>query len=345
MPMRRAVLAAVLALAAPAAFPDVAVDHAGVQCVVADRYPRLEASVPAGAAIARARVYFRPEAAPGWYVVDMKRAGTTLTGVLPRPQKSLQAFRYYIEVTDAAFAAARTPEFAPVVVGSAASCADKVVAATETSATVLLTPPGGAPPIPIGFAPSGVTAAATGSAAAGAASAGGGGIGTTALVVGGVAVAAGAAAVAVGSGGGDGDGNRDGNGDGNAGGGGSGGGGGGGGGTTPGGGGGPTPPTVYNIAFLPAPPGMDVSACAGRSLQWSSQAASAGADGVIDTTWAPNEPNTMRVTGRVTAAGFEATLACVSGGAPGSISAAASGAGYRGSWNFRGQSGTVDITR
>ena len=52
-----------------------------------------------------------------------------------------------------------------------------------------------------------------------------------------------------------------------------------------------------------------------------SQALSPSPDGSFDQTWAPNEPNTMRVTGRATATTFEATLTCVSGGPSGSINA------------------------
>jgi hypothetical protein len=353
-----AVALTLLASAAPVA-AEIAVDHAGVECVIAGRNPRLEATVPAGAEVARARVHFRPETSPGWYVVEMTRAGAVLTGVLPRPTKSLKAFRYYIEVTDAAFAAARTAEFAPVVVESAAGCSGKMVAATETAVSVVLTPPGGAPPLPIGFSPSGVTtaastAAASGAtasgAAAGSAAAGGGGIGATTIIIGGAVVAAGAA-VAVTSGGGDDGGSRDGSGDGNnnagGGGGGNSGGGNGGGGTAPGGGGGgPNLPTavVYDVFFQPSPPGLDVSACAGRSVTWCCQPIAIAPDGAFDDTWSMNDPNTMRVTGRATGGTLQATISCTNGGASGSITATGDASGYRGAFDFRGQRGSVTIT-
>jgi hypothetical protein len=128
-------------------------------------------------------------------------------------------------------------------------------------------------------------------------------------------------------------------------------GGGNGGGVTPGTAPGTTPgtnpasPSVYDVTFLPSPPGIDVSACAGgRTLTWCCQNISAPS-GTFDTTWAPNEPNTMRVAGTVNDTTFAATLACVSGSGAGSIQASGSGGNYQGTWTFSGQRGAVSITR
>jgi hypothetical protein len=67
------------------------------------------------------------------------------------------------------------------------------------------------------------------------------------------------------------------------------------------------------VRFSPSPPGIDVSACAGRNLTWSSQAVSPDPAGNINAVWAPNEPNTMRVVGTVSATVFQAALRCVGG--------------------------------
>ena len=324
---------------------EIPIAHTGVQCVVAERFPRLEAQVPVGVDVGRARVHFRPESSKVWYSVDMTRRGHALAGTLPKPKKSLPGFRYYIEVTDVAFASSRTAEYAPVVAGNAAGCAQKVQAVTETTAVVVLVPAPGAPPLPAGFASSGVTTASVGSAA-GATAGAGGGIGATTAIVGGVVVAVGAGLAVVG-GGGDGgsDGGSDGRGE-------NGGGSGGNAGGSPGGTPGSTPSPApspgatpaLHVVFEPSP-GMDVSPCAGTRLTWSSQALSPRADGSFDQTWAPNEPNTMRVAGRATATTFEATLTCVSGGPSGSINASGSADLYRGSFDFRGSRGTVTIER
>lgn len=303
---------------------EITIAHTGVQCVVAERFPRLEAQVPAGVEVARARIHFRPESSKVWYSVDMARTGHALAGMLPRPKKSLPSFRYYIEVTDAAFASSRTAEYAPVVADNAAACRDKVQAATETTAVVLLLPPSGAPPIPAGFASSGVTTTTAGGAA-GAAAVGGGGIGATTVIVGGVLVAAGAG-VAVATGGGD-DGSSGNDGRGENGG--------------PGGGN----PVTYSVLFEPSPPGIDVSPCGTSAPSYCCQVVNVRADGNFAETWSPSAPNTLRVVGRATATTFEATLTCVSGGPSGSINATGASDVYHGSFDFRGSRGSVTVQR
>lgn len=341
-PSRYAALLAVagVSLLSPATgMAEIAITHSGVQCVVAERFPRFEAQVPAGVELVRARIHFRPESSAAWYSVGMARTGDALTGSLPRPRKSLPSFRYYIEVTDAAFASSRTAEFAPIVADSRAGCSDMIQAATETTAAVLLMSPSGAPSIPAGFASTGVTTTAAGGAA-GAAVSGGGGVGATMAIVGGVVVAGGAALAVAGRGGDGGSGENDGDGNG--------GGPGGSPGNTPGG----SPgvgvggnPVRYSVLFEPSPPGIDVSACAGSRVTWSSQSVNVRPDGTFDETWAPSQPNTMRVTGRATATTFEATLACVSGGPSGTITATGSTDLYLGSFDFRGSRGTARVER
>jgi hypothetical protein len=53
----------------------------------------------------------------------------------------------------------------------------------------------------------------------------------------------------------------------------------------------------------------------------------------------------MRITGRVTATTFEATMTCVSGGPSGSITATGSTDLYRGSFDFRGSRGSARVQR
>lgn len=323
-PSRRASVLAAIVVSVVSPAPgagEIAIVHTGVECVVAERFPRLEAQVPGGVELARARIHFRPEGTAFWYSVEMARTGDALVGRLPRPKKSLASFRYYIEVTDPAFASSRTAEYAPRVAGARSQCAGKAQTAAEMSASVVLTPSSGAPPIPPGFAASGVTTAAAATAATaaavGAAAAGGGGIGATAVIVGGAVVAAGAA-VAVTAGGGDGGAGGDGDGRGGG-------------------------PVEYQVLF--DLPGLDVSSCVGRPTSWCCQPVHARPDGSFDETWSATDPNTVRIAGRVTASTFDATLNCVSGGAGGSISATGSNASYRGTFEFRGSRGGVTVRR
>jgi hypothetical protein len=172
--------------------------------MVADRFPKLEARFGDPDAIGRARVQFRGEAGP-WYFVAMKREGTVFVGTLPKPKSSLKKISYYIEATDRQFRENRTQEFAADVVPQAALCADKKMMAGVASAapaSLIVGGPSGAAAVPAGFSSSGVVAApAATTAAASGGAAGGGGI-STAAVVGIVAGGAAIAGVAVAAGGG-----------------------------------------------------------------------------------------------------------------------------------------------
>ena len=76
------------------------IDHAGVGCVVAGSFPRLETRLAPEDRVARARVYFRAEDAVHWYYVEMKAEAGSYWAALPKPQKTLKRFDYYIEATD-----------------------------------------------------------------------------------------------------------------------------------------------------------------------------------------------------------------------------------------------------
>ena len=309
------VLAVGLALAAE---QGPAIGHAPVGCVVAGKFPRFEARFDPAATVARALVHFRPEGGTQWYAVAMKRDAQGSAGVLPKPKSSLTAFRYYIDVTDSAFATSRTAEYTTAVVTGPGACRGKLVASALGSASVLLEAPAGAPVVPAGFASSGVAGAGAGTAGAGAAGATGGGIGagTVALIVGGGAAVAGAA-VAVAKG-------RGSSGAGN------------------GGDNGSTGPRPLDVTFTPD---VDVSACAGRQLSWCCQNLHPDASGRFDETWSPGEPNTARITGSASDTTFTATLTCVSGGSSGSLSASGSGGTYQGSFAFGNSRGALTVKR
>jgi hypothetical protein len=324
--------AALSALAPEARAQAPTIDHAPVACAAAGKFPRLEARLAPSDQVASARVLFQGKTSD-WYAVTMKLEGPVFVGVLPQPRKDLKSFRYYIDVTDKALGTSRTAEFTTSVVESASTCKGKLMAGALSSASVILQGPAGVVALPAGFASTGVIAAGTaagsgtavGAAGAGA-GAGGGGVGATALVVGGLAVAAGAVAVGGAKGGSDSSSDSSPTGPGS---------------TNPGQSG-----AVYNIVFQPTPPGIDMSACAGRPLTWSSQALSGvDANGNFNMTWAPNEPNTARISGQLTATSFQATLACVNGAQSGSISATGSGSSYSGSWTFGSQRGQASITK
>ena len=196
-------VACLLVLAPPLRAQGPVIDHSAVACMAAEKFPQLEARIVEPEAIARARVQFRGEGGP-WYFVEMKRSGGVFTGVLPKPKKSLKTIHYYIEATDRQFRENRTQEFAASVVPEAMACADgKMMAGVASTASVIVGSPAGAAAVPAGFSPAGVASATGSSATAAGASAGsGGGIGTAAtvgIIAGGAAVAG--VAVAASSGG------------------------------------------------------------------------------------------------------------------------------------------------
>jgi len=186
----------------------VSIDHQGVGCVLAEKFPRFDARLDPAAAVARARLNFRPEGGAHWYYVDMKPEAGLFHGILPKPQKTLHRFSYYIDVTDKAFHASRTAEIvAEVATGPAACKREKVLAAGLSRANVLLHAPegvAGAPAVPGGFAADGVVAASGAGTTAGTTAAAAGGLGAKAVVLGTVLAAGGAAAVVAATSGGEG---------------------------------------------------------------------------------------------------------------------------------------------
>jgi hypothetical protein len=153
---------------APATDP-LTIQHQPVRCLVAGKYPELDACFEPAARVARARVYFRGEGAGDWHYVEMKAEAPCFRGVLPRPKKSLKQVSYYVAVTDRDFAEARTQEYATQVVPDEKSCSGGIVAPFLTSASVVV---GGAA-LPAGFVGGlGATAVVTGAAVVGAGAAG-----------------------------------------------------------------------------------------------------------------------------------------------------------------------------
>jgi len=152
-----------------------AIDHKEIGCVIAGKYPAVDACFVPAADLARARVYFRPEGTTNWYYVDSwghrppRAQATCLQTTLPKPKKSMvnKRVEYYVEAVGKSMGESQTPLFSPMVVEKESDCAkDKKAAAVLPTAigNVL-------PALPPGFV--GV---------------GGGALGTVAAVVGAGAV-------------------------------------------------------------------------------------------------------------------------------------------------------------
>src|SRR5258708_26932271 len=108
-------------VASSAAGQGLAIEHDGLGCVVAGKYPKLSACIAPRSRVARARVYFRGEGTPNWYYVPLTSDMPCYRGLLPKPKRDLRRFSYYIEAMDAAFAETQTGEYVADVVPDAPS--------------------------------------------------------------------------------------------------------------------------------------------------------------------------------------------------------------------------------
>jgi hypothetical protein len=149
------------------------IDHKPVGCIVAEKYPRLNACFSPADQLARARVYFRQEdGPPNWYYVEMKADAPCHFGILPKPKKQLigKKVLYYVNAFDQKFAENRTVDNEALVVKSEGECRKDVPVAPIAAGA----PAAVFPAVPAGFAAAGVGGATVVAAVAGAAVVGGG---------------------------------------------------------------------------------------------------------------------------------------------------------------------------
>ncbi len=175
---RLAAVVACLTVFSPASSQEpeaVRIEHAAVECVVAGLHPEITACFDPDAAVAQARVFFRARADRHWYYVRMAPKGPCRSAFLPKPRKSAQAIRYYVESATRDFATTRTDEREAEVRGRNA-CATPAAAKAVVAVSSLT----GGPSVPLGFgagalsAPAVVGVVAAGAAVGGAVVVGGG---------------------------------------------------------------------------------------------------------------------------------------------------------------------------
>ena len=130
----------------------MAIEHQDVACIVAGKFPMLDACFRPGPRLARARVYFRPEGAPNWYYVDASAPAPPKEGdaadlvcrraTLPKPKNSMieKHVEYYVDATGRQQESSQTETFRPLVVKSEGDCKKKVIAPFVPSALVQVFP-------------------------------------------------------------------------------------------------------------------------------------------------------------------------------------------------------------
>ena len=170
----------------------LSINHPGLQCIVRDYYPQLNANIQPQEEVQIGRVYFRAAQHSDFYYVDMQRTATGYQAILPRPAPDTTQVVYYIEGIDPDFDPTRTVEFYPEVTDHETCERRDPEAAYFTGddpRIVIGSTVSGAASVPPGFLATGISSfvSASGtvaSVAAGAAAGGAaGGLGTTGLVL------------------------------------------------------------------------------------------------------------------------------------------------------------------
>ena len=194
------VIMVTLATASPA-LAEVVITHDAVDCVVAGRFPVIQAGLEPRVEVAQARVYFQARGTAHWYYVEMRSDGAAaFQATLPRPLDSLHGFDYYIEAFGRGLAPGRTRDYEARVTTEARGCPAGLRTATAVGSvpsSLVVGAAEGAPALPRGFSHAGLVSSVTGSAAsaAGAGATGTGGVSTGMLV--GLGAAAATAGIAV----------------------------------------------------------------------------------------------------------------------------------------------------
>ena len=111
--MTRLLVIALAALAVPAMADDApVVEHQPAPCTVFGRPIALCASVTDDSAVAKARIYFRPQGEDYYAFVDMAFAGLNYCGTLPAPREGeIKVIEYYVQAVDDQYQAQRTSTF------------------------------------------------------------------------------------------------------------------------------------------------------------------------------------------------------------------------------------------
>lgn len=120
----------------------IAIDHKAVGCIVAGKFPKMNACFDPNSQVAAGRVYFRAEGGTSWYYVVNKPDAPCWTAILPKPRKELidKHVDYYVQVTGKDLQESRTSEYHPIVVAREADCKDKPVGLYLNKASVSVFP-------------------------------------------------------------------------------------------------------------------------------------------------------------------------------------------------------------
>jgi hypothetical protein len=148
--------------AAAAQSEDGTILHDGIDCLIENEFPLVEAQILPMENVARARVYFRSALGSSYYFVEMVPEGGIFTGKLPKPKLEASPITYYVEATTTDFGELSTPEYDATVIPEEEDCDGEVAAIGPPGAvTVFSASTGAALAVPAGFAAGGLAIAGT----------------------------------------------------------------------------------------------------------------------------------------------------------------------------------------
>ena len=98
------------------------IDHDAIECVPITQFVELSADVTPAEQVRNCRIYFRSNAYPDFYFIDMEGVGEEFAAYLPKPAPETTSVIYYLECLDGAFLNSRTAELAATVVDSESAC-------------------------------------------------------------------------------------------------------------------------------------------------------------------------------------------------------------------------------
>lgn len=98
----------------------IRISHQRLDCLVKDRFPRIEAAIESADELAGARVYFKTPRETDFYFVEMSLVRGHFEARLPKPKETLVL--YYIEAFGSTGPARRTPHMSAQVVKDPKAC-------------------------------------------------------------------------------------------------------------------------------------------------------------------------------------------------------------------------------
>ncbi len=137
------------------------IDHAGIECLTHDHYPKVDAGIRPGEQVQTSRVYFRSDKYPDFYYVEMTKEHPTIDdfqALLPKPGPETERIIYYLESVDTNFDNLQTIEFAPEVIAAEECRRRGTPAWFEGDPSIVVgATQAGAAAIPPGFQAAGIT--------------------------------------------------------------------------------------------------------------------------------------------------------------------------------------------